>query len=85
MKLTRKAVKQEVETTEMICEIAKDEFSKLGAKVAARIVMEHLDGDESAEALLAALSMTSLLAEFCAELETELFDPKEPNDKKEEK
>lgn len=84
MKLTKKSVKHEVETTETVCEIAKDEFSKLGAKVAARIVMEHIDGDESAEALLAALAMTSLLAEFCAELETELFDSKEPNDKKEE-
>ena len=85
MKLTKKSVKHEVETTEVVCEVSRGEFSKIGAKVAARIVMGNIADDESADALLAGLAMTSLLAEFCAELETELFDSNEPNDKKEEK
>lgn len=87
MKLTKKSIKHEVETTEVVCEITRDEFSSMSAKIAARIVMENIKGDESADAILAGLAMTSLLAEFCAELETELFDndSNENPDKKEEK
>jgi hypothetical protein len=84
MKLTKKSIKHEVETTEDVCEVSRGEFSTTSAKVAARIVMEHIEGDESTEALLTGLAITGLFAEFCAELEEALFDPNENPDNKEE-
>lgn len=86
MKLTKKSIKQEVETIKDVCEVSRDEFSVLSAKVAARLVMEKIEGDNSTEALLAGLTMARLLAEYCAELELALFDPDptEDTDKKEE-
>lgn len=86
MKLTEKSIKHEVEATEVVCEVNRNEFSILSAKVAARLVMDKIEGDDSTEALLAGLAMARLLAEYCAELEMALFDPDqdEDNDKKEE-
>ena len=84
MKLTKKSIKQEVEATEVVCEITKGEFSVLNAKVAARLIMEKIEGDESVDAMMAGLAMASLLAEYAAELELALFDQDEETDKKEE-
>ena len=84
MKLTKKSTKHEVETTEVVCEITRDEFSTLNAKIAARIVMEKIEGDESVDAMMAGLAMATLLAEYAAELEVALFDKPENTDKKEE-
>ena len=86
MKLTEKSVP--VETTEMVCEITRPEFSKIGAKVAAKTVMDTIGDDASVDALLAGIAMTSLLAQYTANLEKELFtkpDTNENPDKKEEK
>lgn len=86
MKLTEKSIKHEVEATEVVCEVTRDEFSVVSAKVAARLVMDKIEGDDSTEALLAGLAMARLLAEYCAELEMKLFNPDqdEDTDKKEE-
>lgn len=73
MNLTKKTVKTEVETTETVCEITREEFSELGAKIAADTIMNAIGKDADVDDLLAGVAMTALLAEFAARLEMKLF------------
>lgn len=82
MKLTKKKVKHETETTELVCEITKDEFDKLCAETAASTIANMVDVD--IDGLLVALSMTSLLAKFVSNLDNQLFNDKLKNTDKEE-
>lgn len=84
MKLTQKTVKQEVETTETVCEITRDEFENLCAKVSANTVIKTIGDDPEIDDMLAGLALTRIFANLCASLEVELFgDTNENPDKKE--
>ena len=88
MKLTTKKVKQEVETSETVCEITQAEFDKLCAETAAQTVVETIGSDADIEDMMAGIAMTSLLAEFVSKLDSKMFgtnDKNETHDKKEEK
>lgn len=85
MKLTKKTVKSEVETTETVCEIAQDEFEKLCAECAAKTVADFIGVEPDADDLMAGIQLTHLFAKFGARLVCELFeDTNENPDKKEE-
>lgn len=81
MKLTTKTVKHEVETTEVVCELTKDEFEQTCAEIASSTVIDSLDGDFS---ITVAIAMTELLVKFSHNLENALFNEPTTNDKKEE-
>lgn len=83
MRLTKKTVKHEVETTETVCEITRAEFDKVCARVAADTVTNHIGADVDAEDLVAGLCMTALLAQFVSNLDDELFNETENPDKNE--
>lgn len=86
MKLTKKTVKHEVETTENVCEITQEEFDQICARVAASTVMQTLGDNPDVEDLAVGMHMTAFLAEFVSNLDDELFnDTNENPDKKEEK
>lgn len=88
MKLTKKTVKHEVETTEAVCEITKVEFEQMCAKTAAKTITEFIGTDADIDDIVAGIQLTSLFAKFAARLSTELFtdnDTTENPDKKEEK
>ena len=90
MKLTEKTIKQEVETTETICEITRDEFDKLCANVTAKFVVDAIDCSLDIEDLAVGIAMTKILAEYIYKLEEALFNPENTNNpktknKKEEK
>ena len=73
MKLTKKTVKHEVEATETVCEITQAEFDKICAETAAATVVEQVGTDPEITDMLAGIAMTSLLAEFVANLDKKLF------------
>ena len=84
MKVTKKTVKHECETTQVVCEITQKEFDKICAETAASTVANIVDVD--IDGLMVALSMTNLLAKFVVNLDKKLFNIKTENpDKKEEK
>jgi hypothetical protein len=86
MKLTKKSVKHEVETTEMVCEITPDEFNQICAETAASTIIEVIGPDATASDLAMGVAMTALLAQYARNLEDVLFaDTNENPDKKEEK
>ena len=88
MKLTKKTVKKEVETTEKVCEISQTEFDKLCAKTAASVVVDFIGDDYDEDDILASIQLTTLLANFVSELDGVMFDTSSTNenpDKKEEK
>ena len=86
MKLTKKSVKHEVETEEVVCEITQDEFEKICAEASAQTVVENLPDELDADDLFMGIAMTSLFADFANNICKKLFDNKTENpDKKEEK
>ena len=88
MKLTKKTVTHEVETSETVCEITQAEFDTLCAKTAAKTITEFIGDGADIDDLMAGLQLTSLFAKFVAKLDHELFDANDTNenpDKKEEK
>lgn len=88
MKLTKKSVKHEVETTETVCEITQAEFDKICAKTAAKTITDYVGDDADIDDLIAGVMLTSLFAQFVSNLDDELFndtDKTENPDKKEEK
>ena len=66
MKLTKKTVKTEVETTEAVCEITKAEFEQITAKAASKVITNFIGSDADVEDLLMGIHLTSLFAEFAA-------------------
>lgn len=83
MKKTRKTIKHEVETTEVVCELTKAEFDKICAETSASLVSSYVDAD--IDGLMIALAMTNLLAQFVSRIDKKLFNDKTENpDKKEE-
>ena len=87
MKLTEKTVTKEVETSETVCEISRDEFSTLCAKLASALVIETVGEEPDFDDVMAGIAMTAVLAKFAARVELKLFDTDttENPDKKEEK
>lgn len=88
MNLTKKTVKTEVETTETMCEITQEEFSKMCAKIAADTVMKFIGDEPEADDVMAGLQLTAILAEYTSQVEHEMFDETKTNknpDTKEEK
>ena len=88
MKLTEKTVKQEVETTETVCEITKAEFEDICAKTAAHTIATFVGKDADVEDLIMGIMLSSLFAEFASDMTKKLFgktDTNENPDKKEEK
>ena len=89
MKLTKKTVKQEVETSEVVCEITQDEFTQICAVTSAETVVETLGTNLDIDDMVAGIAMTSLLADFVAHLEAKLFNTNKTenthNNEKEEK
>ena len=84
MKLTKKSVKHEVETTETVCEITQAEFEQITAKAAAKVITNFVDRD--VEGLIVGIHLTALFAEFAANISKKLFnDTTENPDNKEEK
>lgn len=79
MKLTKKTVKQEVESTETVCEIAKDEFEMICAQTAAKTIANFVGEDPEVADIVVGVHLTSLFADFAARLIVKLFD----NDKTE--
>lgn len=85
MKLTKKSTKTEIETTESVCEITKDEFEQICAGVAAHTVVETIGDDPDVDDVMAGLALTRIFAKLCTNLTDKLFtDPNENNDEKEE-
>lgn len=86
MKLTKKSTKQEVETTETVCEITQAELETICAKTAAKTITDFIGEDANIDDIMMGIAMTSVFADFAARLVSKLFnDTNEPNDKKEEK
>ena len=90
MKLTKKTVKSEVETTETVCEITQEEFDALCAKTAAKTITEFVGDDADIEDLIMGIQLTSLFAQFVSRLDKKLFndtdtDENPDNNEKEEK
>ena len=88
MRVTERTVTQDVETTEILCEISQEEFDSTCAKVASKFVIDTLGDDLDIENIMASISMTHILADFVAQLDKVLFNKQDTNenpDKKEEK
>ena len=86
MKLTKKSVKHEVETTETVCEITQSEFDQICAKMAADTVTDYIGCDGvDVDDLIAGLTLTALFAEFVSKLDDKLFTDKTENPDKNEK
>lgn len=86
MKLTKKSVTTEVETTEIVCEIAKDEFDKICAETAAHTIVDIIGDEPDTDDIMCGVELTKFLAKFVAKLAVKLFNDKTENpDKKEEK
>ena len=81
MKRTTKKVKHEVETTEVVCELTREEFEQTCAEIASSTVIDILDGDLR---IAVAVAMTELLVKFSHNLKNALFNEPTTNDKKEE-
>ena len=88
MKLTEKTVKQEVETTETVCEITQEEFDAICASTAAHIITNFVGKDADIEDLMAGIMLSQVFAQFVSKLDEKLFGENNTNenpDKKEEK
>lgn len=88
MKVTEKTIKKDVEVTEIFCEISQEEFDSTCAKVAAQFVVDTFGTDLDIDNIMASITMTHVLADFVAQLDTALFNKADTNenpDKKEEK
>jgi hypothetical protein len=86
MKVTKKSIKHEVETTEAVCEITQSEFEQTCAKVAAKTITDFVGEDAGIDDVMMGIAMTSVFADFVARLVGKLFNDKtETHDKKEEK
>ena len=68
------------ETTEIVCEIAQDEFDAICAKTAAALVVDFIGENPDVSDLGAGLSLTSLFAKFVSILDKELFTDKTDNE-----
>ena len=85
MKLTTKSIKTEVETTETVCEISKDEFDTICAKTATETIIKEVGDDPDIDDAIVAVIMTELLAKFVARLGKKLFNDNPDKTEKEEK
>ena len=88
MKLTKKSVTTEVETTETVCEITEDEFMGICASTAASIVLDIIGSSPDVSDVLPSILMTDMFAKFSVKLSKKMFadtDKPENNDKQEEK
>ena len=90
MKLTKKSTTTKVETTELVCEICKDEFEKLCAETAAKTIVRFVGADPDIDDFMAGVQLTSLFADFAASITSEMFNDTDKtenpdNNEKEEK
>lgn len=86
MKLTKKTVKHEVETTESVCEITQAEFEKMCAETAAQTIVQFIGDDPDVDDLMIGVLVTRLFADYAHNLTNVLFpDTAEDPDKKSNK
>lgn len=85
MKLTQKSIKTEVETTETVCEISKDEFDTICAQTATETIIKAVGDDPDIDDLIASIVMTELLAKYASNLGKKLFNDNPDKNEKEEK
>ena len=76
MKVTKKSTKREIETTEVVCEISKQEFEAICAKTAADIVTDIMGDDPDTDDIEVGVFMVTVFAKYANTLVNKMFNPK---------
>ena len=86
MKLKTTTNKQEVETTEIVCEISQAEFAELTSQIAAEHIMRFIGDNPDNAKFQAGLALSPMFAELLADIDTALFGENiyKPTETKEE-
>ncbi len=76
MKVTKKSTKREIETTEVVCEISKQEFDAICAKTAADVVTDIMGDDPDTDDIEVGVFMVTMFAKYVSNLAKKMFNPK---------